>query len=285
MLITQVRRARRVSPPIWAGWQTGRRDLGRSRAAVAALEFGLIAPVMAILTIGVFDLSKALVLWKDTWAAARSIAESASSLAIQGNGSSNLTQTQAQQALSMVFAEMPWLRAGIATGNPGAGVIAPNTVSAVLTSVSFQPNSSTCTANCSYSAVVQWSKAYSGNNFMTNSTVLRPCATLTQTNAGTVQTLSTMPTQQVAAVLQTSNATASDATLIADVTFVYTPFFFKFITGPITFWATSYPPPRSNFILNSTSSSTVTTIPPAWTTYTPSTSGDTAAVQCTYSSS
>jgi Flp pilus assembly protein TadG len=245
------------------------RCIAAARNGVAALEFAILAPIMATILVGIFDITKCVILWEQLTNTALSIAESASALAIQPDGSSSLTQTQAQQALSVIFAEMPWLRAGIATGNPGAGVVPANTVAAVLTSVSYQPTVSTCTASCSYVPVVQWSKAYSGHNFMTGSSVLRPCTTLTQTNPGAGYTVTTVPTQQISTSYQNDGNTNPDPFLVADVKFIYVPFFFRFLTGPVTLASSSFAgTPRSNAANTSIS----------WTTYT--TTSDPAAVIC-----
>ncbi len=259
--------------------------LGAARGGVAALEFGIIAPVMAILTVGVFDLSKALILWHDTWSAARIIAESASTMAIQPDGSAAIRQTDAQHALSMIFAEMPWLRAGIATGNAGAGLVPVNTVSAVLSSVSYQPDTAGCKSSCNYVPVVQWSKAYvdKAGRFVTSSSVLRPCATVkatTQQTPGTPQTTSTVATADLKTGLAMVNSTQPDPFLIADVKLVYQPFMISFITGPVTFAATAYFTPRSNFIANPTAASSGASTPPSWVTYIPNAGGDPAYVPC-----
>ena len=239
------------------------------RSAVAAMEFGFVAPIMAMLILGVFDLSKAGILWEQTWEAARSIAESASTMALQPDGSTSLSQLQAQQALSVIFAEMPWLRAGVATG-PVGSVAPANTVSAVLTSVSYQPNVSGCTSSCTYVATVEWSKAYSGYNFITGSTVLRPCGTLSQVAPGTAATLTNVPTQNLQTALKTSNSNQPDPFLVADVKFTYTPAFFNFLTGPITFKATAYWTTRS---------SAASTASP-WTTYGATQAQDPASATC-----
>jgi Flp pilus assembly protein TadG len=254
-------------------------ELGRSCRAVAAMEFGMLAPIMALMVIGVFDLSKAGILWEQTWNASRSIADSASTLAIQTDGSTSLTQVQAQQALSSVFAEMPWLRAGIATGNGTAGQIPANTISAVLTSVSFAPTNAPCGPGttpftpCTYAAVVKWSKAYSGNNFITGSSVLRPCVTLTQVAPGSPASLTTVPTLAVKTALEstTTGTNVPDPFLIADVTFTYQPFFHNFLPGNgVTFWVTSYQTVRTTAANSAT----------PWTTYSATTTQDPASEQC-----
>jgi Flp pilus assembly protein TadG len=245
----------------------------RDRCAVAALEFGLLAPVMAIMTVAVFDLSKAGIIWEQTRSAARSIAESASTVALQPDGSTSLTTAQAQEALSIIFAEMPLLRAGIATGATYSASIPGNTVSAVLTGVSYQPTVSTCSTACTYAATVRWSKAYSGYNFITGTSVLRPCGTLTPTRPTAPQTLATAPISALGTALSSTNANEPDPFLIADVSFKYTPFFFRYLTGAVTFRATIYWTSRSSAVAANSSN---------WTLY--PAAADPASVSCSYPS-
>jgi Flp pilus assembly protein TadG len=219
-----------------------------ARDAVAALEFGIIAPVMALLVIGVFDISKAAILWEQVWSASRSISESASTLAIQADGSAQLTGAQVDQALSAVIAEIPWLRAGIATAGETASN-AGQTASAVLTSVDYEIPAG-CASNCDYQAVVKWSKAYHYPGFKIGSAVLRPCASkngpaLDQNLPGSPPSLQAVPTANVE-TLPKSGIAVPDAFLMADVKLTYTPFFFNFVTGNVTFTATTYWAVRSS---------------------------------------
>jgi hypothetical protein len=226
-----------------------------SRHAVAALEFGLLAPVMVVMLIGVFNLAKIAVLWEQVWSASRSIAESATTLAIVTNsatatptpcgpppgssppGSSWLCYSQADEALSAVYAEIPWVAAGIASGNyKGTGQLPPNTVTAVLSSVNLVP-----TASGTFTTQVIWSKAYVPPNGLTgfdfSSGVLRSC--------GEPLPKGTVP-DGVASAYKAAGITVPDPFLMADVKLVYTPYLFDIITGKVTLRATSYVPVRTN---------------------------------------
>ena len=237
----------------------GRPGLRHVTSAVAALEFGIIAPVMAVLVLAVFDISKAAILWEQVWRASRTIAESATTLAIQPDGSSSLTGEQADQALSAVLVEIPWLRLGIATSLPANG--AP-VASAVLTSVNYVPQPN-CTSGCKYVANVEWSKAYAYPHFGVGSAVLRPCSVTTIVNGKTETTnnlvqrapglpfsLNAISTADVASLpsdnINGITISVPDSFLMADVHLTFTPYYFAFITGPVTFTATSYLPVRSN---------------------------------------
>ena len=253
--------------------------LRAARKAVAALEFGIIAPVMALLVIGVFDISKAAILWEQVWAASRAISESAATLAIQPDGSAQLSEPQATQALSLVLAEIPWLREGIATKGETA-TNAGKTVSAVLTSVEYEIAAG-CTSKCDYQATVKWSKAYAFPGFITSTAILRPCGSgnagaqfLLQNDPASPKNLATIPTDGVE-ILPQSGISVPDAFLMADVKLTYTPYFFNFVTGPVTFWATSYWPVRSSVPGTQT----------AWATMAPASTDDNPndlpAQQCT----
>jgi len=244
----------------------------RARAAVAAMEFAILAPVMALLLIGVFDLGKAAILWEQVWSASRSISESASTLAIQPDGTTSLTQNQAQQALSLVFAESPWIASNIETG--------PR--SAVLTSVSYSPSVAGCTTQCSYVAVVEWSKYYQCSAGTICKVAfkpdLRPCVTLTQVRAGGPRSLTTVPTRELSEALQRQNVTQPDPFLIADVRYTFKPWFYNLFTGDIALWASSFWPVR---IVQSAAVPPPNTVP--WTTYGTATNpitSDPTAVQC-----
>jgi Flp pilus assembly protein TadG len=221
--------------------------LARARRAVAVMEFGLLAPVMALLVVGVFDISKVAILWEQVWNASRSIAESASTLAIpvSPGGANQLTWQNADVALSATYAEIPWLAAGIATGNYTAtGTLQGNPMVAVLSSVDYEPPVN-CQSNCTYTPTVQWSKAYVHTGFDSSAGRLRPCgSTLIQQAPGTPVTPQTIDTQTVGSTMATAGITVPDPFFVADVRLTYTPYFFNFLTGPVTLSATSYTPVR-----------------------------------------
>jgi Flp pilus assembly protein TadG len=205
-----------------------------ARCGVAALEFALILPILATLLIGVFDMAKALILWQEVFNAAHAIPLSATSIAVQPNKSSALTVAQAQQAMSIIYAEMPWVRDGIEQGMR----------SVTLSSINFTAAGNNCapssSQNCMLANVV-WSLAYTGNGQTAFTQVARPCGTLTQ-----ITPTATIPAgQTVLSTLRTAAVTAPDPILVADVHYRYTPFFLNFLTGPVDFWATGYWPVRS----------------------------------------
>lgn len=203
----------------------------RNRRAVATIEFALIAPVMIALVFGVFDISKGVILWQQVYNASRNIPVSASNVSVQADKSTQLTALQAQQAMSTIYAEMPWLRDQIET-NPNKSV--------TLSSVAFVPISG-CIAspitNC-FQAYVTWSASYNGgagqssNHFLP---IRRPCGILTQKNPSDP----VLPAQLMS-TLRTLGISEPDPILVADVWYQYTPVSLRFIGPVIDFRATGY---------------------------------------------
>jgi hypothetical protein len=169
-----------------------------------------------------------MILYQQVYNAAHTIPLSASSLAVQSDRSTALTLPQTQQAMSEIYAEMPWVRAGIETG----------VRSVTMSSVIFLPNNAACTSNCVYTPSVVWSVAYTGGNGGGFSPVLRACGQLGQTT----------PTGLVPGdltKLPTAGITNPDPILVVDVHYRYTPLFFNYVTGSVDFWASGFWPVRS----------------------------------------
>ncbi len=208
---------------------------------MAAIEFALIAPIFAMLMIGVYDISVAVTLNQEVSNAAHTIPTSASTLAVQPDDTTTLTVTQVQQVLSGIYAAMPMLRNGAAAGIH----------SATLTSVSFQQSDPQCVASsttaCPYLAYAKWSVSYaeptgrplsSGTGFTSVSRCQAAGTPLRQVTPAqyTPGDLTSLPTAAVS---------APDPILVADIHYQYTPLFYNFITGPIDFWAIGLWPVRT----------------------------------------
>ncbi len=209
----------------------------RSCSGVAALEFALITPAMVLLTVGVLDMSKAVILWQQVYNAAHTIPLSASIVAVQANKTTSLSVTQAQQQMSAVYAEMPWLADGIANG----------VRSVTLSSVTFVPIPG-CTpvvgVSC-YIPNVAWSLAYPGGvgdphaaqwQSVTRSCVVPP----TQIHPTAPPPVSPLLVPVQLTVLRTLDVTQPDPILVADVHVQYRPFLYGLVTGYLDFWASGY---------------------------------------------
>ncbi len=208
---------------------TRRRHGARGTAGVASIEFALTAPILLMLVIAGFDASRAMLLWQQVWLAAHNISLSATTIAVQTDKTSTLTPAQAQQAMSIVYAAMPTIRNGAATG----------TRSVTLTSVDFVPLPA-CTpinnvTNC-YVASVVWSVAYSGGGQAGWTSVTRSCA---PPLAQITPTGALPPGATQLNVLTTLNVNNPDPSIIADVHYQFTPLPFDLFVGKRDFWATA----------------------------------------------
>ncbi|HTZ69673.1 MAG TPA: TadE family protein [Acetobacteraceae bacterium] len=118
------------------------------RRCVAAMEFALVAPIMALMALGVYDLGRAFVVWEQLNDAAEAIAEAGEKLSItvmNGTPDTYLTQPQMQAAMSTIYAELP----GLNWGN-GSGSLTGSFAVTLSSVVYLQPNQLPCTSinNC-----------------------------------------------------------------------------------------------------------------------------------------
>ncbi len=213
----------------------------RNRRAVAALEFALIAPVTAVLLVGVFDISRAMTAWEETCNAAQAIAQAAEKLSVPANlGQPTLNATQMQNAMSTIYAQMPGLNLG-----HGGGSL-PGLFAVTLSSIEYLPlcqNTSGCAAQTPYTA---WSSYFAegGGQLITKTlgsgALLRACGALTAVsnfpNDATQLTKMVDPTKAIGAVPMTLTPQ-----IVADVHYTFTPTFSMFL-NPITFWASAVVP-------------------------------------------
>jgi Flp pilus assembly protein TadG len=197
---------------------------GRERGVVS-LEFAAIAPVLLIMVIGAFDISRAIAAWQQTLSAAQWVAISANQLALQTDNSTSLTPAQASMAMTTAYGALPQIKEGLNNGQ----------YSVTLSGVYFAPNANgNGPAN---TASIIWSVpllAPLGTGNM--QTVVRTC--------GNVQEVAVMPQNSSNLnYLPTKNITTMVTLLVADVHYQYLPTFFNFITGPVDFWESyAYPP-------------------------------------------
>ena len=201
------------------------------RRGVVSIEFGVIAPVLVLMILGTYDVAHGLLAWQKTVLAADQIAVAAQLLAqntAASNTSTSLTVTQAQQAMSAVYAAVPELRT--------AGY--PTQYSVTLSSVQFTQVGTTYTPYLAWSATLSEGGSTTGNpRRQTHSRIGVSgggCGVaLTQTNTvpNDISTLTSVPTAMV---------TAPATVVIADVYFQYRPLFLKFVAGNIDFWATGF---------------------------------------------
>lgn len=207
--------------------------LSNDNQGVAALEFALVLPLMIALVFGVYELSEPMIIYQQVYSAAHSIPASASSIAVQGDGSTTLTYAQVQFEESTIFAEIPALRNGAQNGGGNDSV--------TISSIVFEPKED-CAPNapCNYSANVVWSVAYTGGNSpITFKRLPLPCGVLQPVapNVGLADTLQTV---------STNTSAWPDPILVANVTVDYHPLLLSIPqTNIIPFSASGYWPVRS----------------------------------------
>jgi len=122
--------------------------------AVAALEFALVAPVMLMLFFATVDICRAYIVWQEVENAAEAVVQAGEKLSVtSGQPLTMLNSTQMQNAMSVIYAQMPGLLSGQLTGKYGV----------TLSSVVYSPacpytNPSLCNANgFTQTPYVQWS--------------------------------------------------------------------------------------------------------------------------------
>jgi hypothetical protein len=201
----------------------GRFGLLRSRAAIAAVEFALIAPVMIAPCAGLYDLTAAFLASQRVNMAALAIAQMATYQAANG-GSTNtnfLNLSETQTVTSAIYAYLPATLAAV-----------PLPFGVVVTSVIVTPPNPSCTNACTYIPKVAWSGRYQGG-----AGSLRACgdSILTWADNSANPSATTLPT----------NLQQPQPILVVDVYYTFQPLFFTFITGDILMMQTAYFPPRA----------------------------------------
>ena len=194
--------------PRW-GW--GRRVA--DRRAVAALEFGLLAPVLIVIVMGVYDVTNGIVAWWQLSAAAAATARIATTYAATPNNTNVLSTTQAATASTAVFAVLPALAKGPASQY---GV--------TISSVVMAPSVPGCTSACTYVANTAWSLALQGVS------PKRPCGKLAGVPDGTPSSIGTLPL----------DAFTSSPLIVVDVTYDFTPMFTQLFGAGAVFMETAY---------------------------------------------
>jgi hypothetical protein len=230
-------------------WRAGR--------AVASMEFAIIAPVIVTMCWGVYDIGRALVAWQETTLAAEAVAQAAEKLSVTGSvdivsGAPilALTSQRMQDAMTSMYAVMPFLGLGDFSGTfTGA-------FSVTLSGVTYTPPcpaSAQGPAACASPQIPQviWSAYLAEGGQQLMAPPLTPPA-LVQRACGTPKYISgNFPNnaQQLQTLTDVNKAGAggTDVVLIpqvvADVQYVFTPTF-PLLGRSFTFWASaSFPAP------------------------------------------
>lgn len=188
------------------------------RRGIAAVEFALIAPVLTLLAVGVYDVVTATTTGWHMTLAARSVGQIAVTTAANPDLSNSLSATEAYTASTAAYPVMPQF-ATAAVADFGV----------VLSSVVFTPKVAGCTSGCEYTAAVAWSKTLVGG------AAARACGALTSVSNNASPSRSTLP----------ADAFGAAPLLVVDVAYNFRPLFAAFITAAIPMMRSAYLSPRT----------------------------------------
>jgi Flp pilus assembly protein TadG len=224
---------------------------------VAAMEFALIAPVMAIILFGALDVGRAYIAWQEVNYTAEAIVQVAEKLSALSTNTTipSLTQTQMQAAMSSIYAQMPGLDYGKADGWLGKGGFAVTLSDVVFLTSNGTAAPCTTTTNCpTQTPYTYWSSYLQEGGPALNqppatpsAQLLRACYTeLTPVSAfpNDATQLTVMPSPDLATgVASTNTSLVLTPQLVADVSFTFYPFFAVFLpSAGITFRASAVLP-------------------------------------------
>jgi hypothetical protein len=197
-----------------------------NRRGIASLEFAFAAPVMLTLSLTCVDAARAYLIWAQVHNAANAIAEAAEKMSVTTNPTTGaittqLTADQMQQAMTVVYAEIPQLDLG------NGGGLFPDAFAVALSSVSYTPLCTSASGCGSQTPYVVWSSYLSTGGPALYQGFDRPCGTLQpvarfRDNNGNINE---MPSP----VLAGGTAMTLTPQLVADVVYTFHPFFPLFI--------------------------------------------------------
>lgn len=118
----------------------------RGRRGVVALEFALMAPLLTIPLMFMYDAANGWMVWHRLTVATRSVAQISTLLAVNADGSNTLSHDQAWRASTAIYAAMPETLAAGAT----YGVV----MSEVLFTSPDSCNGEACVANVAWSTTL-----------------------------------------------------------------------------------------------------------------------------------
>lgn len=210
------------------------------RSGVAAMEFALIAPVMAILMIGLVDITQALITYRRVTTVAQQTAEivtemaenpDATEAAVVPPHTPALSVAQLNAASTLIYSVFPNLR-NVLVQTPS---LAPYSVTVSQIVYAGAPAGCTTGVDCtSYTANLAWSVPLTRGQ-----QTVRSCGEVTQVSPTAPVTLTNV---------STAGMTALQTAIVVDVSYVYAPMFGIFAKsglGNLTFRRTAIAPPRN----------------------------------------
>jgi Flp pilus assembly protein TadG len=263
-----------MQPLIRARRQRRATMLRNDTRGVAAMEFAMVAPIMVLLLWGVYDVARALIAWEETVHSAQAVAQAAEKMSItntfygtganSGKPITSLTAQRMQDAMSTIYAEMPWLNLGNGTGS------LTGNYAVTLSGVVFSPVCpATLTGTCApQTPTVIWSSylTQGGAQLLTTPTqanpLLRACGSLTSVSAfpdNSSQLLDMINPNKMPGGSTTINVIPQ---VVADVVYVFKPSFPLLSGRTFTFYASAtFPAPLGGddqaIVLDATNSGTL----------------------------
>lgn len=219
--------------------------LASDRSGVAALEFGIVAPVMLVLCLGSVDIVRALVMWQEVQSAAENAAYAGENLAYNGISTApNLTIPGAAAAMSTIYGNipnfLPQLISGQWQGLYGVNMSAVEwyTIAGVETPWLLWTATLGSTGSGSMATTNNYDKLWGST--LTCGAALNQVATI----PGTAANLTSIPTASI---------TNQAGFIKVDIKFEFVPLLpITFITGSFYFYASFYAPPVSTSVVNNT---------------------------------
>jgi Flp pilus assembly protein TadG len=213
------------------------------RRSIAAMEFAMIAPVLSFMLFGIWDISRALLIWQQLDAAAQQITEAAEKLSVTaGSSQTMLTATQMQTAMTTIYAVMPQLNLGNGTGSyPGSYAVTLSSV--VYLPLCVQADGCTAETVLPQTPYTLWSSYLTQGGAQLNqkptgsNPLLRPCGALTPV-AQFPDNASEYTEMVAATMVPGGSAMIETPQVVADIQYVFTPTFPMFVK-PLTFWVSA----------------------------------------------
>jgi len=211
------------------------------RRSVATLEFAMVAPILLTLTMTGVDGARAELVWGQVHEAANSIAQAAEKISVTtdpatGAVTSQLTADQMQQAMSIIYAEMP----GLNLGNGGG--LFPGQYSVTLSSIGYTPSCAQASGCGAQTAFVHWFSVLSLGGAQLSTVSLRVCSTALTQVASFPDTIAN-GTEMTSPVVAGGQAMTIAPQVVADVTYNFTPYFPLFIKAKLFVASATMPAP------------------------------------------
>jgi len=211
--------------------------LGRDDA-IAALEFGLIAPVVIYTLLAATDATNALTTARHVTNAADTIAELVSQQTNGGLITGTVTDAEVTTDFNSIITTLP----EILNDASGQKLNWQSDIQAIVSSVTFSSKSGQSCApptagsgNATCNVTVNWSVGFSST---------RKCGLNTMTYGGSASSKAGSDVVNPSLVTIPPSLFSPGTIIVVDLIYAFKPSFSAWITGPLTFERAAYLPPR-----------------------------------------